>query len=906
MRNRVFSLWIVVALVVLDACALTVEGNPVVPTATGLSATLEAPARLPDGNTVIVQFTLTNNSDVDLYVLKWYTPMEGIGGEIFRVERDGQAIPYTGILAMRGDPTPEGYQPLEAGQSASAEVDLATSFDFSQAGEYTIEFLSPGISHVARSEAEMATSVDELGPVDMPSNTVTLEIGGTTDELGEPPAGNDLMYYQGASPFYPDAQPFELAYSPSVWDYVPGDEPNHADHLRHHEMAHCSLWLGGGGSRATPVSTANLADHEWTISQVRPDFLDYSTLRDRGVLAFGLRLPERYKADVKGPCQELAEDVLGTIEVPGRPLPPSTKGYELYSWYEEDGAWYFTLITGSNRLKTLEEIRARTNVVGPDGWASILVRGTGPLKTLLRRLPSGEQVTWIGAEWLQQAGADPEMIDTMRLPDGPTVAEIEDFCRQQDLSLTVTGAPSATPVPEPTPRPSRTLVLEVEDQGGGGAQPAIHEIPIVDAEVIGPGRFEYDDQLGPEVLARIATLRAQSAERALARTNAVLAPFGYHLESLFDAGRNKTLYDLYGPGETDPPLARLLPLWRLPLTASVNASGSDFILVAENGAGTGPMYWLVNSDGSQEWEPSLDPSLRPGYVDDALARVTATGHPTITYQVELDGRAVHTGTAVAYGAYMPLRSFTTWDDHWVLGVDDHLIMDGQDIGQTLGYDAAFGFARIGDRPFYFFEKDGLVQISYGGQVLPNAYEQVFHNHCCEAAIHNVEFGPEAVWFHALRDGVWYWAEARTLASSGADEPADDELALQSLVDFFVHLSAGQYEEASQLYGGPYEVLIEYNPTLDPQDHAALLRNACTINGFQCLRVHSARLQEDLASGAEFRFLVEFSTPNGELLVRGPCCGASETDMPPESAFLFTVSVSRDGEYRVQDLPVYIP
>jgi hypothetical protein len=52
-----------------------------------------------------------------------------------------------------------------------------------------------------------------------------------------------------------------------------------------------------------------------------------------------------------------------------------------------------------------------------------------------------------------------------------------------------------------------------------------------------------------------------------------------------------------------------------------------------------------------------------------------------------------------------------------------------------------------------------VRISYGGQVLPNAYETVFHNQCCEASIHNVEVGPDAVWFHALRDGTWYFVEA---------------------------------------------------------------------------------------------------------------------------------------------------
>jgi hypothetical protein len=143
-------------------------------------------------------------------------------------------------------------------------------------------------------------------------------------------------------------------------------------------------------------------------------------------------------------------------------------------------------------------------------------------------------------------------------------------------------------------------------------------------------------------------------------------------------------------------------------------------------------------------------------------------------------------------------------------------------------------------------------------------------------------------------------------SSEMQAPADQELALQSLMDFFEHLSAGRYQKASQLYGGPYEQLIDHNPALDPQDHAALLRNACTVNGFQCLRVRTARLHQQVASGAEFHFRVEFSTPDGGLFVRGPCCGASETDMPPQSEFLFTVTMSKDGEYRVQDLPIYVP
>jgi hypothetical protein len=650
MKRRLLTLWMVVALMALGACAPASSGNNVTPPAIELSATLEVPARLPDGNAVPLQFTLTNNSDVDLYVLKWYTPLEGIAGEIFRVERDGQAVPYAGILAMRGDPTPEGYQLLEAGQSASAQVDLATSFDFSQPGEYTIEFLSPRISQVARSEADMARSVDDLGPVAIPSNTVKVEIGGSSVKPAEPTASDDLVPDQEANP---------------------------------------------------PTIASQL-------------------------------------------------------------LPHSMKGYELYSWYEEnEGTWYYTLITGTNRLKTSEEILVGEGEkeIATDGWVSITVKGNGALKAALRGLPEGEQVTWIDSDWLKQVGAEEELVETIKRPDGETIAELEAFCQELGVNLQTAATQAPASRPEATPAPANTLLPEGTSQDAKAAQLTVGEWPIVAAGVDNPGHLEYDDRLGDEILARIETLRDRSAERALAQTNAALAPFGYRLESRFDVDWNRTFYDLYREGEAEPLLPGLSPLWEVPLSASVNASGTDFALVVENAPNTKPLYVLVDSDEVQQWD-SGESWSRPAYVGDDLARVTRTGDVTFTYQVELGTRPVYSGTAALYGAYMPLRSFTTWDDHWVLEVDDHLIMDGQDVGQALGYDAAFGFARIGDRPFYFFEQDGLVHISYGGQVLPNVYEQVFHNHCCEAAIHNVEFGPDAVWFHALRDGVWHWVEAR--------------------------------------------------------------------------------------------------------------------------------------------------
>ncbi len=178
MKNILFSALVVMALA-LGAVACTSPGETVEPPETQLEAILEVPATLPGGEAVNLRFTLVNNTDSELYVLKWFTPLEGLGGEIFRIERDGEAIPYEGPLALRGDPTPDAYVLLGPGESVSAEVDLATAYDFSKAGEYTIEFLSPSISHVARTEAQMAKTMDDLGPVQIPSNVVTIEIGGS-------------------------------------------------------------------------------------------------------------------------------------------------------------------------------------------------------------------------------------------------------------------------------------------------------------------------------------------------------------------------------------------------------------------------------------------------------------------------------------------------------------------------------------------------------------------------------------------------------------------------------------------------------------------------------------------------------------------------------------------------------
>ena len=133
---------------------------------------------------------------------------------------------------------------------------------------------------------------------------------------------------------------------------------------------------------------------------------------------------------------------------------------------------------------------------------------------------------------------------------------------------------------------------------------------------------------------------------------------------------------------------------------------------------------------------------------------------------------------------------------------------------------------------------------------------------------------------------------------------DSELAHQALVSFFEQLSQGKYAEAAKYYGGSYETLATMNPELDPDATASLLQNGCPANGFQCLPVKIATFNE-LTPKGEYVFTVQFNNPDGSLFERGACCGEEPTT---PSAFEFTYHVVKggDGQFRVLELPVYVP
>ena len=125
-----------------------------------------------------------------------------------------------------------------------------------------------------------------------------------------------------------------------------------------------------------------------------------------------------------------------------------------------------------------------------------------------------------------------------------------------------------------------------------------------------------------------------------------------------------------------------------------------------------------------------------------------------------------------------------------------------------------------------------------------------------------------------------------------------------LLNFLTLLHTKNYVEAAPIYGGEYEALQVFNPQIDPEDHVALWAWACDNQLLQCLEVRSATFKE--LRGDTYIFQVEFNNPDGSLFVRGPCCGATETEMPSVSQFEFRVSRDSDQKFVVLDIPPYVP
>lgn len=93
-----------------------------------------------------VMLEVTNTSGAKAEFCTYHTPFEGIRNDIFVVERDGEELPYRGMMAKRAPPTKKDHRTLKPGASITSEaVDLSETYAL-KSGTYTVRFRGGGVS----------------------------------------------------------------------------------------------------------------------------------------------------------------------------------------------------------------------------------------------------------------------------------------------------------------------------------------------------------------------------------------------------------------------------------------------------------------------------------------------------------------------------------------------------------------------------------------------------------------------------------------------------------------------------------------------------------------------------------------------------------------------------------------
>ncbi len=310
--------------------------------------------------------------------------------------------------------------------------------------------------------------------------------------------------------------------------------------------------------------------------------------------------------------------------------------------------------------------------------------------------------------------------------------------------------------------------------------------------------------------------------------------------------------------------------------------------------------------GSETLSAVLFETSRTVHVDDGSVTLQEA------VQVVRGGQVIYTTQPADASPIDPLRGLWTYGgSHWVLEyarvtntvkdnivdstVTGQIILDGELLNDSLGYQEAFGFQIIKGLPFYLFKRDGQIGVVYNGHETLLGYDNVPHYGCCSAAEMNPRQYAGGVTFFAQRGGTNYYVE---IGVNAAETEAGQAQVTAS--QFLMNLAGGQddpalYDAAAQLYGGSYAEMASAYPDA-AGDPFTLFQQACAPGGlYNCLKVDQISPPEKLAAD-RYRLWAQFSQADGSLwsssnngqswydfeVVRGPGGQWKVMDPPPTS------------------------
>jgi peptidyl-Lys metalloendopeptidase len=119
----------------------------------------------------LVTVTLSNTGQSKVKLLKWAVPDSDLEESLFAVKLDGQPVRYLGAHYKRGAARAEDYVQLKPGESLTRTVDLASFYDLSKSGTYTLSVDSKGLKS---NTVEVFVAGRQSGPVEDSGPITTL------------------------------------------------------------------------------------------------------------------------------------------------------------------------------------------------------------------------------------------------------------------------------------------------------------------------------------------------------------------------------------------------------------------------------------------------------------------------------------------------------------------------------------------------------------------------------------------------------------------------------------------------------------------------------------------------------------------------------------------------------------
>lgn len=107
------------------------------------------------GGPINMRFSVYNNSDTVAKFCIWHTPFEKLSSKYLDVNlEDYTPVDYKGAMAKRMMPPPaDSYRKLNAGDSTSADFNLADAYHITKAGNYTIKYNSATVSGIVMTDS---------------------------------------------------------------------------------------------------------------------------------------------------------------------------------------------------------------------------------------------------------------------------------------------------------------------------------------------------------------------------------------------------------------------------------------------------------------------------------------------------------------------------------------------------------------------------------------------------------------------------------------------------------------------------------------------------------------------------------------------------------------------------------